>query len=154
MDYETIDSFKLSRTEILLNLFFSNHIRFNNRGTRFMGLGSLIGGFIVILVGVNLIPVVSKQVTSVYNTTNVTGAASTILGLTTTFFAIGILVAGVSLAIGSLRTTGLIGQTFVSIKELKKKEDKYHKEYIPESQFDDAKKPRLNILWKFRRQAK
>jgi len=76
-------------------------------------LGNLLGGFIVILVGVNLIPTVADQVAAAgacttSGCTNVTGAASTILGLTTIFFALGIMAAGVSLAVGGLRNAGLV----------------------------------------------
>ena len=41
-------------------------------------LGNLIGGFIVIIVGVSLMPTVADQVKAA-QTGNVTGAASTIL---------------------------------------------------------------------------
>ncbi len=70
-------------------------------------LGNLLGGFIVILVGVNLIPEVADSVSSAQSG-NVTGASSTILGLTTLFFALGIMSAGVSLAVGGLRQAGLV----------------------------------------------
>lgn len=72
-----------------------------------MTLGNLIGGFIVILVGVNLMPTVANQVTAA-QTGNVTGAASAILGLTIVFFALGIMSAGVSLAVVGLRNAGLV----------------------------------------------
>jgi len=75
-------------------------------------LGNLIGGFITILVGVNLIPTVADNVHAArydnVTATNVTGAASTILGLTTLFYALGIMSAGISLAVGGLRNAGLI----------------------------------------------
>lgn len=70
-------------------------------------LGNLLGGFIVILVGVTLIPTVADEVTAA-QAGNVTGTASTILGLTTIFFALGIMSAGVSLAVGGLRNAGLV----------------------------------------------
>ena len=70
-------------------------------------LGNLIGGFIVILVGVNLLPSVADQVVAAQGG-NVTGAASSIIGLTTLFFALGIMSAGVSLAVGGLRNAGLV----------------------------------------------
>ena len=84
-----------------------------------MMLGNLLGGFIVVLVGVNLIPTIADSVVCAQNSNtegcaglgieaNVTGAASTILGLTTIFFALGIMAAGVSLAIGGLRNAGLV----------------------------------------------
>jgi hypothetical protein len=82
-------------------------------------LGNLIGGFIVILVGVSLIPTVADEVygarniefvgtNGVHNTT-VTGAAGTILGLTTLFFALGIASAGIAIAAQGLRAAGMLG---------------------------------------------
>ncbi len=70
-------------------------------------LGNLIGGFIVIIIGVNLIGSVADEVVRAQSG-NVTGAASTILGLTPLFFALGIMSAGVALAIGGLRNAGLV----------------------------------------------
>ncbi len=70
-------------------------------------LGNLIGGFIVIIVGVTLIPTVADQVVLAQGG-NVTGAASTILGLTTLFFALGIMSAGVALTVGGLRNAGIM----------------------------------------------
>ena len=72
-----------------------------------MVLGNLIGGFIVILVGVTLMPTIADEVAAA-TTGNVTGAAATVLDLTTIFFALGIMAAGVSLAIGGLRQAGLV----------------------------------------------
>jgi len=78
-------------------------------------LGNLIGGFITIVIGVNLIGPVADDVaantnngcfgTSCYN---LTGAAGTILGLVPLFFALGIMSSGVALAIGGLRNAGLV----------------------------------------------
>ena len=70
-------------------------------------LGNLLGGFIVILVGVNLIPTVADQIADAV-AGNVTGASATILNLTVIFFALGIMAAGVSLAVGGLRNAGLV----------------------------------------------
>jgi len=70
-------------------------------------LGNLLGGFIVILIGVNLIPTVADQVQAAQDG-NVTGAASTVLGLTTIFYALGIMSAGVALAVGGLRNAGMV----------------------------------------------
>jgi hypothetical protein len=70
-------------------------------------LGNLIGGFIVILVGVNLLPTIADQIVAA-QAGNVTGAASTILGLTTIFYALGIMAAGVALAVGGLRNAGVL----------------------------------------------
>jgi len=72
-----------------------------------MVLANLIGGFIVILVGVTLLPTVADEVEAAQGG-NVTGAASTVLDLTTIFFALGIMAAGVSLAVGGLRNAGLV----------------------------------------------
>jgi uncharacterized membrane protein YhaH (DUF805 family) len=71
-------------------------------------LGNLIGGFIVILVGVTLIPTVADQVATA-QTGNVTGASATILGLTTLFFALAIASAGISIAAQGLRAAGMLG---------------------------------------------
>jgi len=70
-------------------------------------LGNLLGGFIVIIVGVNLIGTVADQVYTA-KTGNVTGAAGTILGLTPLFFALGIMSAGVALTVGGLRNAGVM----------------------------------------------
>jgi len=81
-------------------------------------LGNLLGGFIVVLVGVNLIPSIADQIYdarflnasggTANDGTLVTGTSGTILGLTTIFFALGIMSAGVSLAVGGLRNAGLV----------------------------------------------
>ena len=70
-------------------------------------LGNLIGGFIIIIVGVSLLPTVAQEVDKAQSG-NVTGAASTILGLVPLFFALGIMSAGVALAVGGLRNAGLV----------------------------------------------
>ena len=70
-------------------------------------LGNLLGGFIVIIVGVSLMPIVANEVVGAQNG-NVTGAASTILGLTTLFYALGIMSAGVALTVGGLRNAGVM----------------------------------------------
>jgi len=72
-----------------------------------MTLANLLGGFVVILVGVNLLPTIADQVVAA-QAGNVTGAASTIVGLTTIFYALGIMSAGVALAVGGLRNAGLV----------------------------------------------
>ena len=78
-------------------------------------LGNLIGGFITIVVGVNLIgPIADSVFNARYSNTtslaasNLTGAALTILNLTPLFFALGIMSAGVALAVGGLRNAGLV----------------------------------------------
>jgi len=71
-------------------------------------LGNLIGGFIVILVGTTLIGTVADEINSAQRG-NVTGASSTILGLTTIFFALGIASAGIAIAAQGLRAAGMLG---------------------------------------------
>lgn len=79
-------------------------------------LGHLIGGFVVVLVGVNLLPSIANAVQSaVYyypnnstGATNVTGASIAITQLVTVFFALGIMAAGVSLAVGGLQQAGIL----------------------------------------------
>ena len=77
-------------------------------------LGNLIGGFVVIIIGVNLLPTIANQVEGArYNGTdgsgNVTGATSTITGLIPLFFALGVLSAGIALTAQGLRAAGMIG---------------------------------------------
>jgi xanthine/uracil permease len=74
-------------------------------------LGNLIGGFIVILVGVNLIPTVANNVVAAQNdkNANLSGASSTILGLTTLFFALAILSSAIAVTAIGLRQAGLLG---------------------------------------------
>lgn len=70
-------------------------------------LGNLLGGFIIIVVGVNLLPTVANQVVAA-QAGNVTGAASTIIGLVTLFFALGIMSAGIAITVGGLRNAGVM----------------------------------------------
>jgi len=71
-------------------------------------LGNLLGGFIIIVVAVNLMPIVADAVAGAQGG-NVTGAASTILGLTTLFFALSIATVSIAIAIEGLRAAGLVG---------------------------------------------
>lgn len=74
-----------------------------------MALGRLLEGFITILIGVNLIgPVANAVAVATATGANVTGSAATILDLVTLFFALGIMVAGVNIAVGGLQDVGLI----------------------------------------------
>lgn len=72
-----------------------------------MVLGNMIGGFITIIVGVNLIPTVADQVVAAQSG-NVTGAASTLLDLTTLFFALSIMATAISTGVSALRQSGLV----------------------------------------------
>ena len=70
-------------------------------------LGNLIGGFIVIIVGVTLAPTVANEVTFAQSG-NITGSSSTILGLTTLFYCLGVASAGIAIAAQGLRAAGLL----------------------------------------------
>jgi len=61
-------------------------------------LGNIIGGFIVILVGTTLAPTVAQQVGTAQADGNVTGAADTILGLTTLFYCLSIATTSIGIA--------------------------------------------------------
>jgi len=77
-------------------------------------LGNLLSGFIIIVVGVNLMPSIADQVYAARyaNTSgvpsNVTGAASTIVGLVPLFFSLGVMSAGVALAMNGLKNAGIM----------------------------------------------
>lgn len=78
-------------------------------------LGNIIGGFIIIIVGLSVAPTVADTVygaryNSYGNTTgvNVTGAASTILGLTTLFYCLAIASVGIGVTTVGLRKAGLV----------------------------------------------
>ncbi len=84
-------------------------------------LGRLIGGFITILVGVTILPTIADEVrgglcpgvgsnTTYCNTTgtNITGASNTVTGLITLFFALGVMSAGIAIAVGGLKDAGLM----------------------------------------------
>ena len=70
-------------------------------------LSNLIGGFIVILVGTALLPTVAEQVGSAQANGNVTGAADTLVGLTTLFFSLSISVSAIAIAVQGLRNAGM-----------------------------------------------
>ena len=71
-------------------------------------LGNIIGGFIVILVGTALLPTVAQQVGTAQADGNVTGAADTLVGLTTLFFALAIATSSIGIAAQGLRNAGLV----------------------------------------------
>jgi hypothetical protein len=73
-------------------------------------LGNLIGGFIVIVVGTSLMPVVANQVAGLGNNNvgNVSGAALTISNLITLFYALGLMSSGVALAVSGLKQAGIM----------------------------------------------
>jgi hypothetical protein len=70
-------------------------------------LGEIIGAFIVILVGSTLLPVVANQIAAAQGG-NVTGAASTIVGLTTLFYSLALMSVGAAAGVSALRKAGLM----------------------------------------------
>ncbi len=81
-----------------------------------MSLGRMLQGFITVLVGVALIPTVADTIFAAVDggnltdpgATNLTGSAVSILELTTLFFALAVMVAGIAIAVGGLADIGLI----------------------------------------------
>ena len=78
-----------------------------------MVLGRLLGAFIAILVGAVLVPTVANSVDDALrgtftNVTNVTGAANTILNLTTLFFALAVTTVAISAATQGLKEAGIV----------------------------------------------
>ena len=71
-------------------------------------LGNIIGGFIVILVGATLAPTVANEVATAQASGNITGAADTIIGLTTLFYCLAIASTGIGIATVGLRNAGLM----------------------------------------------
>ena len=75
-------------------------------------LASMIGGFIIILVGVTLAPVIANSVVDTTDNPtgleNLTGATATIVGLVTLFYCLGVMTAGVGVAVQGLKQAGLV----------------------------------------------
>ena len=78
-------------------------------------LANIVGGFVVILVGVNLAGPVGTAVqgaivnaTGGTSNTNITGASATILGLTTLFYCLAIASVGIGITTVGLKNSGLM----------------------------------------------
>ena len=80
-------------------------------------LGNLIGGFIVIVVGVNLLPTIADQIYLLDHnrtggtarlTANLSTASLTVAKLVTLFYCLGIMSAGVAITVGGLRNAGVM----------------------------------------------
>lgn len=85
-------------------------------------LGNLIGGFIVILVGTTLAPTVAQQVGTAQSDGNVTGAADTILGLTTLFYCLSIATTAIGIAAqGLTKSQPLQNESFDETAEFRLK---------------------------------
>jgi len=84
------------------------------------GFGNLISGFIIILVGISLLPIVAEEVGSVCSEQlNVTSAANTMLcsssgepsgliGLVVIFFALAIVATAIGMSVSGLRDAGMV----------------------------------------------
>ena len=77
-------------------------------------LGSLIGGFIVILIGITLIPMVAQEVSTAtaeggMNVSGIGGTLGDMTGLISIFMALGIAIAGVAIVFQGLRAVYLFG---------------------------------------------
>lgn len=84
-------------------------------------LGNIIGGFIVILVGVTLAPTVANEVAGAQANTNITGASSTILGLTTLFYNLSIASTAIGIAAQGLTSQPLQREIFDETAEYRLK---------------------------------
>ena len=81
-------------------------------------LAQILGGFILIVVGATLLPVVANQVVATqgytnasgtwFQTGNVTGSSATIVNLITLFFALAIAAAAIATSISALKEAGLM----------------------------------------------
>jgi len=80
-------------------------------------LGNIIGGFIVILVGVTLAPTVANEVAGAQDNANITGASSTILGLTTLFYNLSIASTAIGIAAQGLTSQPLYEEIHIETGE-------------------------------------
>jgi len=71
-------------------------------------LGNIVGGFITIVIGVSLVPIISKEINLANSTNIVSPTNSTILKLVPIFFVIAIVGIAIGIASSSLRKSGLI----------------------------------------------
>jgi len=69
-------------------------------------LGNLIGSFIIVVVGTSLAPTVAQNVGIAQADGNITGAADTLLGLTTLFYCLAIATSSMASAAIGLRNAG------------------------------------------------
>ena len=81
-------------------------------------LANILAGFVVIVVGTALLPIIGNQVVQgvpIYNSThdlvyagNVTGASATISGLVTLFFALAVTSVAIGTCVSGLKGAGLM----------------------------------------------
>jgi len=99
-------------------------------------IGRLVGGFVAIIIGVSLVPEISKEVASA-TMTNMTGSSawgSTVLSIAPVFFALGVLAVGIGIAYSGLRDSGLFGYSDEYKEDYKKDKKKLgtYEEYVRE----------------------
>jgi hypothetical protein len=74
-------------------------------------IGGIVGGFVTIVVGITLFPTIKSTMDSacsMNNTTMIGGTCESFTGLTTIFYALGIMGAGIALAVGGLKRAGVM----------------------------------------------
>ena len=78
-------------------------------------LGNLIGGFIVIVVGTVLLPVIANQIVGTEQNAsgstvgyNVTGASAAIANLVIVFYALAIATVAISIAVVGMKNSGIM----------------------------------------------
>lgn len=72
-------------------------------------IAQLVGGFIVIVIAVMLLPTIAEQTQTIRNSTNVNGASSILLGLVPLLFALSIGAVAIVVVADSFRNIGLLG---------------------------------------------
>lgn len=72
------------------------------------GIGNLIEGFIVIMVGVNLMPTVADSVSAVQGTNATSAASRALLNTIPMFFGLGIMVVAVVIVFNAIKGRGMI----------------------------------------------
>ena len=94
-------------------------------------MGRLVAGFVLILIGVSLIPVITNQIDIAVETTNMT-FGSTVIQLVPGFFVFALAAAGIAVAYGSFRRAGMFGgyDDEPSDEEVKKAREEYYPEPI------------------------
>ncbi len=156
MDCETIDNFKLSRLEIILDCLFNLRLFKSRTGFDISSLSNILIGLVVVgmIIGVGTIGLYNfnSGAGTVSTSTSFVNVSSTIsaevanimggwLGLIVT---VAILSVGLSLVVGVFASSGTDSEDkkpSVSVDKLKEKEEEYNENYYKgEPDFDDAKK--------------
>ncbi len=170
MDYITIDNYKRSRVEILLNLFFNS--RFKNRNdAQAIGITQLVTTLavtgVLFIVGVLIFGKVNDSIAvgGTSTSANQTGISGQILG----GFELGVIglivlaavvILGVLFTLGGSRSSSdeededdeekpLDKERYTDMKTFNKKEEKFKKDYYKEEpDYDEAKQSRFKSWFK------